>query len=491
MVFGVYRFTDLAAIGISIKFNACVGLVLASLALLSLSYLPAYRLISSILGGSAAIIALTTLCQGLAGVDLGVDTLFFDEAPGLPGTSAPGRMGLPASVSIAMLGAAIVCAAYPKAKRHAALLAILAFAIAAFALSGYAFGATRFYADPDTTAIALQAAIMVAILALGVAAAVPDHGLAGIFTRGDAGAVMIWRSLLPLIAITLLMRYVVRLGLANGYYDREMAAAVVTLTEILIFTGLMWWTAQKVSDAEAKSVEAHRVLAENQMLARLAETQKAERERLAGDLHDQIGQQVTGLRLQLQALCERPACDDSVLDEIGLVCEKLKKLDGEISVLAWQLRPAPLEADGLVASLRNFGSEWSANHRIAFDFHASSTAVGLSQEAEDNLYRITQEALNNVLKHAEATRVGMTLNFNGGEVLLTIEDDGRGFKFGEERNNNGTGGFGLVGMQERAGRIGGNVEIESTPGAGTTIFVRVPATEGGGNAHSSPFRGMG
>jgi signal transduction histidine kinase len=487
---GIPKLTDLAGNGITIKFNMAVCLILVSLALLSVSYLSAHRVFVWFFGGCAVLIALATLSQYVTAIDLGIDTLLYTEPQGTPGTFAPGRMGMLASASVAMLGVAVVMATMPRVRRYSGIFSLTAFSMAAFSLSGYAFGAEQLYSWPGSTGIALQAAFLLAVLALGVDAAVPDHGLAAIFTRADAGAVMMRRSLLPLIAITIIMRYLVRLGLANDLYDREFAAALVTLSEILIFTGLLWWTAQSVSEAELRSVEAQKILAENQMHRRVATTQRAERQRLAGDLHDEIGQQVTALRLELQALCEQKQSDPPLADELNRLCDKLKKLDAEISMLAWEMRPAKLDSDGLVASLEQFGREWSKTYRIAFDFHAPSKRPDLSHEAENNLYRISQEALNNVLKHANATHVGMTLNFTDGEALLTIEDDGRGFDHISSDGKNAGGGFGLVGMRERAALIGGDLEIESGPGKGTSVFVRVPlAGSSDHNDSSAPISG--
>jgi signal transduction histidine kinase len=483
---GIYRLTDLANNGINISFNCAVCLILISVALLIWSYLPALRVFVWLFGGSAAIIALVTFFQYLLAVDLGIDTLLLREVQGLPGTTEPGRMGLTTSVSVAMLGAAAVLSTFTRTGRNAAVLALVAFTFAAFSLTGYAFGATQLYSLPHSTAIALQTAMMIGILALGLAAAVPEHGIARIFTGDDAGSVMVRRSLLPLIAITLLMRYLVRLGLEHAYYDREFANALVTLSEILVFTGLLWWTAQSVSEAEARSVEAQKVLAENQMHRQLAATQREARKRLAGDLHDQIGQQVTGIRLELQALCERKGDDTPLADEINVVCDHLKKLDADISKLAWELRPAGLESEGLVPSLTRFVREWSERSGIAFDFHSSSATPELSNEKEDHLYRITQEALNNILKHADATRVGMTLNFTDDDALLTIEDNGRGFMPVDSKST--AGGFGLTGMRERAESVGGRLDIESTPGEGTTVFVSVPIARGPGHADADDAR---
>jgi signal transduction histidine kinase len=99
----------------------------------------------------------------------------------------------------------------------------------------------------------------------------------------------------------------------------------------------------------------------------------------------------------------------------------------------------------------------------------------LDRETETHLYRITQEALNNIAKHAEANNVTVMLEKRSDDVVLIVEDDGIGFEAGEETDpNDATKGLGLLGMSERASLFGGNLEIESAPGNGTTIYVRVP-----------------
>ena len=108
------------------------------------------------------------------------------------------------------------------------------------------------------------------------------------------------------------------------------------------------------------------------------------------------------------------------------------------------------------------------------EFHSSPDAARLASESESHLYRIVQEALNNVSKHAAARHVSVLLEHNDGEVRLIIEDDGRGFDAEQAAAGLNHRGMGLTSMQERAALIGGRVEFESAPGQGTTVFARVP-----------------
>jgi len=154
-----------------------------------------------------------------------------------------------------------------------------------------------------------------------------------------------------------------------------------------------------------------------------------------------------------------------------------KKIDDDISFLNWELRPTALDNLGLRNALANYVEEWSKNFDIPAEFHTSRTrSFRLLPETEINLYRIAQEALNNVTKHAKAKKVNVLVEFRRGEIVLMIEDDGRGFNVARATQPAASGkGLGLVGMRERAALLGGKLEIETGRGKGTTVIARVPA----------------
>src|SRR5262249_8992302 len=130
--------------------------------------------------------------------------------------------------------------------------------------------------------------------------------------------------------------------------------------------------------------------------------------------------------------------------------------------------PALLAESGLSAALENFVREWSGHFGVTAEYHAPRAGIhGLSAETETALYRIAQEALNNVYKHAEAGRADVLIERRGDDVVLIIEDDGKGFDVEAAQANKG---MGIISMQERAALVGGTVEIESTPGGGTAVF---------------------
>ncbi|HYB96064.1 MAG TPA: ATP-binding protein [Vicinamibacterales bacterium] len=228
---------------------------------------------------------------------------------------------------------------------------------------------------------------------------------------------------------------------------------------------------------QARTLEADRARALQQvhaLLQRIVGVQEEERRRLARNLHDHLGQQLTALRFAISSLKEdirsRKASDDKLAQIEGIAAQ----IDRDVDALAWDLRPAALDKVGLNAALASLVSEWAAIHGIAAEFHSlSPDAMRLATDIESHLYRIVQEALNNVGKHARAHEVSVMLERRGTDVIVIVEDDGAGFDVGQA--NRAGQGMGLASMRERAALIDGEVQIESKRGQGTTLFVRVPA----------------
>lgn len=228
----------------------------------------------------------------------------------------------------------------------------------------------------------------------------------------------------------------------------------------------------KICRDQTEKVKAETALKDREMLTQLVSMQEDERRRVACDLHDHLGQQLTSLRLKLEAL--KKMCDEqAICDEIEKVQKDAEQLDRDIDFLAWELRPASLDDLGLRAALGNFVKEWSLYSNTEAEFHTSGLGkTRLPFETETNLYRIAQEALNNIQKHAKAKTVSVLLEKRGNEVTLIIEDDGVGFNVKDKKNRGK--GLGLTGMSERAKIVGGRLDLESASGKGTTIFARVP-----------------
>jgi PAS domain S-box-containing protein len=229
---------------------------------------------------------------------------------------------------------------------------------------------------------------------------------------------------------------------------------------------------------QRKGTEKQRV----NLLRKIVRTQEDERKRIAREIHDHVGQQMTALQLNLAHVIEQRREDKELVEELARVENTIREIDSDVDFLVWELRPAMLEDLGLVVAMENFVNEWAAQFSTAAEFKCvGDIKADLLPEIEINLYRIVQEALNNVCKHAKAGFVSVLLDAPDGNLSLIIEDDGVGFVPKKQPNvTDEDRGLGLVGMKERAELLGGSFEIETSPGNGTTIFVRVPAGEAGG-----------
>ncbi|MCI0457347.1 MAG: sensor histidine kinase [Gemmataceae bacterium] len=208
---------------------------------------------------------------------------------------------------------------------------------------------------------------------------------------------------------------------------------------------------------------------------------------MARELHDQMEQYVTALMLGLQSLHDSFSPDPSAQDRLRQLLELTNQLGRETHRIAWELRPSALDDLGLQSALASYVEEWSKRSNIAVDFQC----IGLDTErlpphVETTLYRIVQEALANVLKHAQARRVSLILKRFNHHAMAIIEDDGRGFDAEAVLDSPADRSrLGLLGMKERVALVGGTVQIESGPSRGTTLFVRIPLEANGKDATRS------
>jgi signal transduction histidine kinase len=200
-------------------------------------------------------------------------------------------------------------------------------------------------------------------------------------------------------------------------------------------------------------------------LRRIVAAQELERQRLARELHDETGQALTSILLGLKQL-EGAGSTEAVAALRELVVATLQ----DVRRLAVELRPKVLDDFGLVPALERLTEGFVEHTGIAVDLEASSLAERLPMEVETAIYRIVQESLTNVVKHARAERVSILLTRADGRVKAVIEDDGTGFDASETDG----GGIGLVGMRERIELLDGTLTVESSATSGTTIAVEVP-----------------
>jgi signal transduction histidine kinase len=222
--------------------------------------------------------------------------------------------------------------------------------------------------------------------------------------------------------------------------------------------------------------ERERAEAAREALRReLLNAQEEERRRIARELHDQMGQNLTALNLGLKSLHD----SDPSATNLSLV-RPLQELAAQtardLHRVALELRPATLDDLGLVKAVRTLVEAWADRCRIEADLATEAyDPAGVSSEIETTLYRIIQEALNNVAKHSGASRISLVLRRTADQAQAIIEDNGRGFDTTRALERpDGHGRLGLVGIQERLAGMNGSLHLESAPGQGATLIVRVP-----------------
>ncbi|MBA3965558.1 MAG: PAS domain-containing sensor histidine kinase [Nitrospirales bacterium] len=247
------------------------------------------------------------------------------------------------------------------------------------------------------------------------------------------------------------------------HFDQQTMIGISQVASIAIQNALAY---QKLQEAEA--LHSH-------LLNKIMTAQEDERRRISRELHDEIGQSLTSLLVGLRA-----AEEDARSDGIGARVHDLRKITSttlqEVQRLARGLRPSILDDFGLEEAIARYGAEFSSTYGIEVDVAQNwQSHDRLPPAMETALYRILQEALTNVGKYAKATTVSILLQRNSNQVRLIVEDNGQGFDVEEIVRKAATGAhLGLHGMRERTLLLNGSISIESSSGAGTTIYVNIP-----------------
>lgn len=255
-----------------------------------------------------------------------------------------------------------------------------------------------------------------------------------------------------------------------GYFTAEhveLAEALASLAAVAVQNA--WLFEQVCQGSERLQI----------LSRRLVEIQESERLYIARELHDEAGQALTSLMVMLRRVEQDAGQPDLVRDHLAEAERGLQGVIENLHRLAMSLRPAALDHLGLEAAVRQNAESISERYGLKIQVEPFGIATRLPHNVETILYRIVQEALTNVVRHARASRVDVVLKARGDRVVVVVEDNGAGFdpaQIGEGKH------IGLLGMRERADTLGGSLTIESGPGKGTTIVAEVPyANPGSGS----------
>lgn len=248
------------------------------------------------------------------------------------------------------------------------------------------------------------------------------------------------------------------------YHPRRARSGEVIGVIVVVSDG----TARKRAEGEVKAQHA-RVRA---LVLELERAREEERQRLSRELHDEMAQLLTALRIDATWLHRKLGPDQAnFAQRAHSMVELIDRIKQSIRRIASELRPRALDEEGLIPVLKSLTEEFAQRHGATCDFSAPAEAPPLNDAVVTLLYRATQEALTNIARHAQATRVHVGLRTDGDAVSLEIKDDGKGMQPADQRKN---ASFGLLGMRERVAGVGGTLAVETAPGRGTTIAIRVP-----------------
>ena len=256
--------------------------------------------------------------------------------------------------------------------------------------------------------------------------------------------------------------------------NRTVLWTLVSSSAVVDANGVVTGVLRMFTDiSDRKELEATRA----RLVRHLVAAQEAERHRIARDLHDQTGQHLVGLTLGLDRLAQRTAADAEARQIVARLREITAGLARDAHSLAVELRPSALDDLGLSAAVSNYADAISTRTGLHLDVHCD-VASRLDPAIETTVYRVVQEALTNVIRHASANQVSIIIERQPMQLRVVVEDDGVGFDVGQALIREG-GGLGIVGMRERATLVGGELTLESSEGHGTTLFLRVPLRDEG------------
>jgi len=211
----------------------------------------------------------------------------------------------------------------------------------------------------------------------------------------------------------------------------------------------------------------------SEMAERLVSAQEEERQRISRELHDDLGQSLTTHLLSLRDLQNELSLPvESLHERIQALHDESFEIFGKIRRLAQDLRPPVLDTLGLALSMQTYCSEFTRRTKLPINFEADASLPALPDVYSITLYRVLQETLTNIIKHAEASQAWVDLTVEDQIISLTVQDNGKGFVEG----NNPSGGIGLTGLRERVTLAGGIFNISSSPVRGTVLLAQFPIT---------------
>jgi signal transduction histidine kinase len=373
-----------------------------------------------------------------------------------------------ASVGV-LLSVALLLTAVNRRLAIANLIAVVVVAIGAALLLGFLYGGPLLLAS-RWPQVNLAASLITTCLAFGIISANGSLQWPTSVFVGTSVSAMLFRWFLPFVALAVLLTDVATLNLFRQF-SPAIGSAVNTMLSLAIAALLTLYIGRIIDGRIQRSMIELRALS-----TRLNSIREQERARIARDVHDHLGQALTALRMDVAELRRRMDRGDvaAVAGRLGEMNALIDTATDDVRRVASELRPPLVDDIGVVEAIKTYAADFCRRVPLRLTLSVDAEAVAVSEDQAIALFRILQEALTNVARHAGASHVGVALGCTNGFVQLEVRDDGKGLPPEQERSRRA---LGIVGMRDRARFFGGDISVSSVPGCGTTVTAHMPIAE--------------
>jgi len=388
-----------------------------------------------------------------------------------------GRMAPNAALCYLFIGFSILqllASNRPSATNRAQAAAVIVGFISLFALIGYGYDVPSFYTISDFQPMSFLGAVSNFLFSIGFLFLHPERGVTRFLTNSSPGGIAA-RRLLPALLVLPIIGSFVFWGTKQGYYNEGFALSLVVVLSMGLFTVLISRTAMSLAEVDTLRYEAEQRLEDSkeelrELSTHVQTTQEEERLRIAREIHDELGQGLTGLKMEVSLLKTKAQNNPELISRINSAISMVDSTIKTVQRIATELRPGILDDLGLAAAIDWQAQEFEKRFGISCFVHIGPNNIIIDQERSTSLFRIFQEALTNVARHANATKVLIWLSQDSTRLRLSIRDNGTGMPSTEIKSKS----LGLMGMRERALMWGGTFDIETERGVGTAITVIIP-----------------
>ncbi len=499
------RLTDWDGRGVSQMPNTAISIVVGAVALLVASV--EWHRVAAVLGGVVALVGAATLLQHATGLDFGIDRLVVYREWGQLGTTAPGRMGLPGSTSLTLLGLSIAMLAFPRGRGLAVLGGSATIAIALLSLVGLVFGADRLYTIPQLTTIALQTSTMLLALGAAIVCLVPERQPMRTLLEGSAAGLLL-RSAWPLLALlTVVLGWLEIRAVQYQLFDPAFGTALLVLLLLGAFTFALWWASDSIAQHERVAHASQRELERLADDLRVADRRKDE---FLATLAHELRNPLAPIRTSVELL-KRGGASASVAAHAHATIERqvahlVRLIDDLLDVSRitrdrFELARERVELAGVVRHAVETVAPLVADGGHSLEVALPPEPIVLDADPV-RLAQVFANLLSNACRYSErGGRIALSVERDARHVAVTVRDSGIGIRLellprifdmfvqGDRRLERSRGGLGIgLTLVKRLVQMhGGSVEAKSDgPGKGSAFTVRLPLPAGAAAATTAP-----